>query len=142
MRLLSPSPGEVIDRMTILDLKIQVSGKKGTDAGQFLAEKASLENFMEHWDRLLKEDDQSPETYDSIRIAKTGLVAVNSLLWDAEEQVRILPETEMVQLAQLAKRIAKLNDSRSALVREISSLYGAPEAVGEKMYGVSLGRAV
>lgn len=138
-RLLNPSPGEVIDRITILELKIQAVEKRGSDASLFQAEKTSLEEHLENWNQMLREDYAPNETWDQINEKRTGLTAVNSLLWEAEDQVRILSEMEALKLAQLAKRIAKLNDDRSKLVGELTELYGIREA-SEKIYGVSLGR--
>jgi DUF438 domain-containing protein len=134
MRLLNPSPGEVIDRLTILELKVQASEKRGTDATQFLAEKASLEEYLSNWDQMLREDYASGGIWDTIAMKKTGLTAVNTLLWEAEDLVRETSDTEALKLAQLCRRIANLNDSRAKLVAEISALYGAKETVSEKIY--------
>jgi hypothetical protein len=138
-RLLNPSPGEVIDRITILELKIQAVEKRGSDASGFQAEKTSLEEHLANWDQMLRDDYAPNETWDKINEKKTGLTAVNSLLWEAEDQVRALPEMEALKLAILAKRIARLNDSRSKLVGELTELYGI-KGETEKIYGVSLGR--
>lgn len=139
-RLLNPSPGEVVDRLTILELKVQAAEKRGSDASSFLAEKTSLEEHLEKWNQMLREDEAPPaERWDKIKEKTLGLTAVNSLLWDAEDQVRATSEMESIKLAQLCKRIAKLNDERSKLVGELTALYGVEEA-SEKMYDTKLGR--
>ncbi len=132
-RLLNPSPGEIFDRLSILELKINAAEKKRLDASNFQAEKAMLEDALLTWTGWLKEDNVDEETRDKIAQHRNGLAAVNALLWDAEDQVRELPEEEMSKLAQLAKRICKLNDRRAELVRGLGILYGAGNQQ-EKIY--------
>lgn len=139
MRLLNPSPGELLDRITILDLKIKAAGKLGRDDTHFVAERTSLEEALQTWAQWLRETGVSEETWQEIAQKKNGLAAVNALLWEAEDTVRALPEEELTQLAQLAKRISKLNDNRADLVKELSELYG-DDVVHEKIYGTSVTR--
>jgi hypothetical protein len=145
-RLLTPSPGEVLDRVTILDLKILAFEKKSMDATRFKAERQSLQAYMDDWKQGLREDmghlstQQRSERWNKIGERTTGLVAVNSLLWDAEDQVRATGELELLKLGALCLRIAKLNDSRAALVRELNGLYNADDHQ-EKIFGVPIGRS-
>ncbi len=144
-RLLTPSPGEVLDRITILDLKIQAFEKKDKDASNFIAEKQSLLDYLEDWKQRLREelcyrkDAEMVDHWNQIGEKTNGLLAVNSLLWDAEDQVRATDQLEVTKLASLCLRIVKLNDSRAVLVRELNNLYKA-EDHQEKIFGVAIGR--
>jgi hypothetical protein len=151
MRLMHPSPGEIMDRWTILELKIKAADKQGKDPSRFLAEKAVLDEALKNWKGILEENFIDIDGYEQ-RLYEIGqqvnaLTAVNSLLWDAEDRVRALPEIDDIEsedqveaLAILCKDIARLNDDRADLVKKISELYGEKEEVHEKIYGVKLSK--
>lgn len=138
MRLLNPSPGEILDRITILELKIVAAEKKEVNSSSFQAEKTELEEHLRQWDQTLKESWPDETVWYEIGQQRNALVAINSLLWEAEDLVRELSDLEMSKLALLAKRIAKLNDGRAKAVQEIAKLYGVEEQ--EKIYGTRIGR--
>lgn len=146
-RLLAPSPGEVLDRISILGLKIQAFEKKGKDSSNFVAEKLSLDEYLDVWKHSLKEDlcvlpeSEREKIWDRINEKTNGLVAVNSLLWDSEDQVRSTSELQLLKLGALCLRIAKLNDSRADLVRDLNRLYNA-EDHQEKIFGTQIGRSL
>ncbi len=143
MKLLNPSPGFVIDRLTILDLKIAAADKRQINKSSFQAEKATLEEYLRSWEASLIDEraytGRLEWVKDQIAQKKTGLVAVNSLLWEAYDNIRELSDLEMSKLAHLAKRIAKLTDSRDQLIQNLNELYGAGKIV-EKIFGVPIGR--
>lgn len=140
MQLLNPYPGEIWDRLTILDLKIRASDKLGRDATMFMAERDSLKDRIRYWEEDLTES----KKYE-IGIEVNGLVAVNSLMWDIEDKIRAIPEVgraseqQIRELAILCKSSARLNDSRALLTRKISEHYGEEDEVPEKIFGVRLG---
>lgn len=141
MRLLNPSPGEILDRMSILELKIEAAKKKNVDSTHFKAEKASLDEVLRTWDNALIEDCCGDEgLYDTklaeISIHRNALAAVNALLWRAEDEVRATPDESAFKLARLCKQIVSLNDSRSAHVLSLSRLYGL-EDEPEKLYSTA-----
>jgi hypothetical protein len=140
MRLLNPSPGEVLDRLSILELKIMAAKKREISSTHFEAEKASLDERMRDWDQGITEDclgdgDRLDATLQKVAINKNGLAAVNALLWDAEDKARATPENSAFTLAVLCKQIIKLNDARARHVRELDLLYGISDGE-EKMYVV------
>ena len=92
---------------------------------------------MAKWDQWLKDDKPEQKVFDQIAQKKNGLAAINGLLWDTEDEVRVTPDTSMSRLALLCKRISTLNDGRADLVHELSKLYGADE-VHEKIYGANM----
>jgi DUF438 domain-containing protein len=130
MRLLNPSPGEVVDRLTILELKIQAANRREVSDVHFQVEKVQLEEYLSRWDREIKKPSLQ---WEKIQESWNGLVAVNGLLWMAEDQIRETVETEAFTLARLCKQVANLNDHRSQLVQKISEAYGE-KVQPEKMY--------
>jgi len=138
VRLLNPSPGEILDRLSILELKINAAKKKNVDSTHFEAEKASLDEVLRTWQAGLLEDccgDEARHDKKQIQIAehRNALAAVNALLWRAEDEVRETPDTQAFKLARLCKHIVSLNDSRAKHVLELSRLYGL-EDEPEKLY--------
>lgn len=144
MSLLNPNPGEIIDRLTILELKITAAGKKGISAVHFEAEKLGLEDRLEHFKACLCEDfcmDDAGLDKKLTEIAQNhnALAAVNSLLWQAEDDVRATREEEALKLASLCKRIAKWNDTRAQHIAILNLLYGLEEGP-EKLHGMVEGQ--
>jgi hypothetical protein len=138
VRLLNPSPGEIQDRLSILDLKIAAASKKGLDATHFEAEQASLKEAMTNWEQGVVEDCVGDDKlYDEkiLEIAghKNALAAVNALLWQAEDEIRATPGTEAFKLAILVKNTARWNDARASHVRVLDKLYGITDGP-EKIY--------
>lgn len=118
-RLVNPGLGDLIDRLTILALKIVHGEDRGRDVKPFITEREAL----------LKQlgADASP-------LAATGatlimeLGAVNAALWQAEDQVRALRGGRSVgglpDGVELAFRIQALNDRRSELIDELNEVGG------------------
>jgi len=134
MSLLHPRPGEIIDRLTILELKIENGAKKNVETSHWEAEKVGLQNLLHEWEGGLAEElsyddgDLWEARLSKIAEQKNGLAAVNGILWNAEDEVRVLPQTEAFKLAALAKNIASWNDARARHIRELDKLYGVEEA--------------
>lgn len=139
MRLLNPAPGEILDRISILDLKIRAAEQKGIDTARFAAEKSLLEEQMLNWNNWLREDKPPQSTWDVIAQKKNGLAAINALLWETEDTVRATHPTDIQTLATCCIRVYTLNDGRADLVHQLSKLYGSDE-VHEKIYGAKLGK--
>lgn len=141
MGLLNPSPGEIIDRLTILELKIAFGGKKGMSTVHFEAEMIGLNERLKHFQDCLNEDlvygdaEEYQDIQDRIARSRNALGAVNALLWQAEDNVRATPDTEAFRLAGLCKRIAGWNDARAQHVQELNKLYGL-ETEPEKLHEV------
>ncbi|MGO9641763.1 MAG: hypothetical protein ACLP1Y_10720 [Candidatus Acidiferrales bacterium] len=130
MSVLQPTVGELVDRRTILELKILHGHKAGVDTAAWLAEQAEIEKHLSsRTARFTVEQRQLLS-----RLSGT-LQSINASLWTAEDEVRALAESEVAPLAALAKRIAKLNDQRAQAVRELNRLAGENSAGNEKVYG-------
>ncbi|MEE8200130.1 MAG: hypothetical protein V3R29_03090 [Candidatus Acidoferrales bacterium] len=127
MRLMNPSPGELLDRKTILHLKIEAGQQRQVEVAHFQEELKLIEAALADW--LRKNAGADRRAYDE---ATQELAEVNRKLWQAEDQVRQLPRSERDRLAELAKFIPELNDRRADLVQRVNRLFRVSHA--EKMY--------
>ncbi len=127
MRLLNPSPGELLDRRTILHLKIEAGRQRQLDVGHFREELESIEAALADW--LRRNAGADRQAYEA---AARELADVNRQLWRAEDEVRQLPRSERDRLAELAKWIPELNDRRADLVQRVNRLFRVSHA--EKLY--------
>ena len=127
MGLMNPSPGELLDRRTILRLKIEAGQRRQVDVGHFQEELGLIEAALADW--LGKTADVDRRAYDE---ATKELAKVNRQLWGAEDEVRQLRRTERDRLADLAKLIPELNDRRADLVQKVNRLFRVGHV--EKIY--------
>ena len=135
MRLIDPGPGELLDRLTILNLKIEACQKKAITPQAFERERKKIEEILLKWSNELKSQVEVGE----VAKLQDQLQAVNGQLWLAEDDVRATPELQAMKLARLAKWIPRLNDRRADVIAKINAKYGA-ETI-EKLYanGVQAG---
>src|SRR3989304_8775959 len=108
MRLIHPSPGELLDRKTILHLKIEAGRRRPVSVAHFEEELKMIEAALADW--FGKNPGADRRAYDE---AAQELADVNRKLWDAEDEVRELPRSAQERLAELAKWIPELNDRRA-----------------------------
>jgi len=107
------SPGELLDRITILEIKVK-------DQPQLQEDLTSLQKVAE---KILNEDD----LYFKLK-------SVNRQLWNVENIIRqrmLIGDDGLV--ADAARSIVTLNDKRSSIKQEINKLYGS-EFQDEKFY--------
>lgn len=118
------SPGELLDKITILRIKTA----RMTDGARLRNVRVELELLTETWRncgcaaRSLAEDEQA-------------LQAVNERLWDIEDRIR---EKESAQrfdgeFIELARAVYLCNDERAAIKRRISVRLGS-RLIEEKSY--------
>lgn len=126
-RLVDPGPGEILDRLTILQLKLLYGWLKDQPTTHWAEEYVVLAERLPTvwkapvWERLLE------------------LAAVNAALWQAEDdmrRLRNLPVGERAEWAGLFRRtwvqdtsivgvkIQQLNDRRAALITLINTTAG------------------
>ncbi|HXE74954.1 MAG TPA: hypothetical protein VNN18_04850 [Candidatus Xenobia bacterium] len=127
MGLLNPTPGELVDRKTILHLKIEAGRRKQVDVAHFQEELEMIEAALADW--LARHAGADRRAYDE---ATRGLAEINQQLWRAEDDVRALPRSERERLADLAKLIPALNDRRAALVQQVNRVFRVGQV--EKLY--------
>ena len=122
MSLLTPTPGEVIDRLSIVNLKIEACQKSGMDTKRLTTEAHKLRVYLGN----------NFTANTAVAILKAKLVRTNRDLWQAEDDVRT-PSATVLQIASAAQNITKLNDLRCSLIRQIDKTCGV-ESIEEKIY--------
>ncbi len=122
--LLHPSPGEVMDRLSILSLKICHGRSRQVAVAHWEAEQHALLEYLDHkpWWRPAE-----AHLFD--------LAAVNAHIWRLEEELRDLRLANVldVRLAQIASDIQAWNDWRRDLIGQIDRSVGVVQEGPEKL---------
>ncbi|MGG5817252.1 hypothetical protein [Falsiroseomonas sp. HW251] len=112
------SPGEVLDKLTILDIKLARIG----DAAQ--RENVAREHaaLTAAWDAALAGREAA-----ALAALRNALRGVNETLWDVEDALR---EHERradfgTAFVELARSVYRTNDRRAAIKREVNDLLGS-----------------
>lgn len=118
------SPGELIDKITILEIKMECITA------------IEKRNNIRHELNILREcrKDAIPDSLPLERLM-IDLKAVNRRLWDIEDEIRDHERQQNFddRFVTLARSVYKNNDKRAALKAEINGLLGAA-MVEEKSY--------
>jgi hypothetical protein len=123
MVLAPVSVGELIDKITILEIKAERIEEPAAHAN-VLRELAAL--------RALRDREPMPE---AVAALTAELAAANRALWDIEDALRRLEREGRfdAEFVALARQVYGVNDRRAALKRRISGLTGSA-IVEEKLY--------
>ena len=123
MVLAPVSVGELIDKITILEIKAERIEEPAAQAN-VLRELAAL--------RALRDREPMPE---AVAALTAELAAANRALWDIEDALRRLEREGRfdAEFVALARQVYGVNDRRAALKRRISGLTGSA-IVEEKLY--------
>ena len=118
------SPGELIDKLTILDIK----SRRISDAGKLANVQTELTALNNCWQA-------SPFAAFDISAERTALLAVNERLWDIEDRIR---DTERARefdagFIELARAVNIENDERAEIKKRINQALGS-RLVEEKSY--------
>jgi hypothetical protein len=118
------SYGELIDKLTILEIK----SRRITDS-------AKLANVRNELDLLGATWANSSVAQTDIGTERAQLLAVNELLWDIEDKLRLKERAQAFddEFVALARAVYFRNDERAALKRAINLKLGS-ELVEEKSY--------
>lgn len=136
MRMLRPSLGECLDRITVLDLKIaNCHAIKRPDAAvSFQEEHDGLTGYMKTAFPM-----HVPETANRIQEVRDKIFAINSQLWKCEDDIRDLirirrsgAAVDTKAVVDVAFLIPELNDERARLVSEANAIVG--DTHKEKVY--------
>ena len=102
------SNGEIIDKLTIIQIKLQRIKDKG-----------KLINLKKEYDELITASSSIFDTSDPLYLA---LYAVNCKLWDIEDRIRDLERKKEFgdDFISVARSVYFINDKRSELKREIN----------------------
>jgi hypothetical protein len=117
-------PGELIDKITILEIK----SVRIDDPAKRRNVLAELDALSEARTKYLTESAELTELAQKLR-------AVNESLWDIEDDIRACEREKDFgpRFIELARSVYKKNDQRAALKRQINELLGA-RLIEEKSY--------
>ena len=118
------SPGELIDKITILEIKSQ----RMTDAAKLHNVRTELTLLSETWKA-------SPFSATDISVEWAGLRDVNAKLWDIEDRIRDKERDGLfdAEFIELARAVYVTNDERAAIKKQINTKLGST-LVEEKSY--------
>ncbi len=125
MHLLTPvSPGELLDKLTILDIKTE----RITDAAKLANVRRERELLEQVW------QDARLET-GPVRELRAALKAVNEKLWIIEDEIRDEEHAGRFgeRFIELARAVYVTNDERAAIKKLINQSLGS-EIIEEKSY--------
>jgi hypothetical protein len=122
--LIPISPGELIDKITILEIKSQ----RMTDAAKLHNVRTELNLLSETWK-------VSPFSATDISTEWAGLRDVNARLWDIEDRIRDKERDGLfdAEFIELARAVYVTNDERAAIKKQINTKLGSA-LVEEKSY--------
>ena len=118
------SPGEVLDKITILEIK----SERISAPGKLVNVKRELELLQASWQEFVDED-------ETVRSIHAKLKAINEDLWEIEDDIRDKERArEFDQVfIDLARSVYVTNDRRADAKKELN-LYLGSEMVEEKSY--------
>lgn len=118
------SPGELIDRISILEIKQE----------RIMAAE-QLINIRHELGRLCEAQSRLPKFSADIDRIRVRLKSINESLWDIEDEIRACEAAQAFgpRFIELARSVYRENDQRAGAKREINNLLGSP-IVEEKSY--------
>ena len=118
------APGELIDKITILEIKAEKIG----DRSQLFHVYAELQALQAVRDREIEASEQLARLTSELK-------AMNQRLWQVEDRIRLCEKVKDFgpRFIKLARLIYWHNDRRAALKRQINELLGSA-IVEEKLY--------
>jgi hypothetical protein len=118
------SPGELIDKITILEIKSQ----RMTDATKLRNVRTELSMLTDTWRA-------SPYAANDVSTEWAALRGVNEQLWDIEDRIRDKERdaTFDAEFVRLARSVYVTNDERAAIKKRINARLGST-LVEEKSY--------
>lgn len=118
------APGELIDKITILEIKLQR-----------IKDEAKLANVRREYESLMATYRAHIEETDALRALTDELREANAKLWDIEDDIRDLERAKDFGDAfiALARSVYRCNDQRAATKRKINELLDSA-IIEEKSY--------
>ncbi len=122
--LIETSPGDLIDKITILEIKSERIGDPD-----------KLRNVRVELEALAAVRDREILPSEKLASLTAELRAVNEAIWDVEEELRRCEQAGDFGpgFVELARSVYKNNDRRAALKRAINDLLGS-SIIEEKSY--------
>ena len=118
------SPGEVLDKITILEIK----SERMSDPEKVANVRVELTLLQDTWTELISDD-------EVIRDLHAQLKEVNEALWEIEDDIRDKERAKEFdeRFIKLARAVYVTNDRRSQVKKELNLHLGS-EIVEEKSY--------
>lgn len=118
------SPGELLDKITILEIKAEQ-----------INDKVKLQNVEIELELLNKTWQQSSINNEYIQSLKQELKKNNQNLWEIEDKIRLKESNKEFdqEFIELARSVYIQNDKRAATKRKINDLLGS-KIIEEKSY--------
>lgn len=118
------SPAELIDKITILEIK-----------KQFIKNSTKLKNVDLEYKLLLDVLINNVSGSEELDLLRSQLKEVNMKLWDIEDKIRDLEKNKVFdkKFIELARLVYFTNDKRSEIKKDINKLLNS-EIVEEKSY--------
>jgi Tfp pilus assembly protein PilF len=118
------SPGELIDKITILEIK-----------AERIRDEAKLENVRHELETLTQVRERSVPASPELESMTAQLKAINETLWKVEDAIRECERSANfgAEFIELARSVYRANDHRAKLKREINLVLGSA-IVEEKSY--------
>ena len=118
------SPAELIDKITILEIK-----------RQFIKDSTKLKNVNLEYKLLLDVLIKNVSGSEELDLLRSQLKEANMKLWDIEDKIRDLEKNKVFdkKFIELARLVYFTNDKRSEIKKDINKLLNS-EIVEEKSY--------
>ena len=118
------SPGEVLDKITILEIK----SERMSDPEKVANVRAELALLQETWDGNIRDS-------DVIQGLHAKLKEINEALWEIEDDIRDKERAKEFdeRFIELARAVYVTNDQRSQVKKELNLHLGS-EIIEEKSY--------
>jgi Family of unknown function (DUF6165) len=122
--VIETAPGELIDKITILEIK-----------SERIADPEKLGNVRTELERLRSARDRTILPCDELAQLATELRSINEALWEIEDQIRDCERSGEFgdRFITLARSVYQQNDRRAAIKRRINERLGS-EIIEEKSY--------
>lgn len=118
------SPGEVLDKISILEIK----SERMTDPAKLANVRRELALLQETWSQAVQED-------DVVRDLHAQLIEINGKLWEIEDDIRDKERQKEfdARFVELARSVYFTNDRRSQVKKELNLHLGS-QIIEEKSY--------
>ena len=122
--LIPVSWGELFDKITILEIKIEN-----------LQEKKALKNVKTEYDQLNRIYNSNFLEDEKAKLLMNSLTQINKKLWDIEDKIRHKERIKKFdeEFIELARNVYFTNDKRSKIKRDINENFGST-IIEEKSY--------
>ena len=122
--LIPASAGELIDKITILEIKVKN-----------IRDPEKNRNVAKELEALVKCLRKNISDVDQLTDLRASLKSINEALWDIEDDIRLCEQRGKFgdKFIKLARSVYRQNDKRAAVKKEINVLLGS-SIIEEKSY--------